>query len=148
MLLKCTYGPEEPLSSRYLKTRFIVERYGALTAALDAMQGLIFAHLILLVFFCFKAVSTTAPMKRAVLPEDKSIRIATYNLRYDSMPNNITVQQTLASLPDPLVTPTYLSLEGEQPWSTRRIRVWQNLLSEGVVLFGEFRGGSLMYSWY
>lgn len=106
------------------------------------MQGLIFAHLFLLGFFCLKAVSTAAPWKRAVMPENKSIRIATYNLRFDSMPNNITVQQTLASLPDPLVAPTYLSLEGEQPWSTRRIRVWQNLLSEGVVLFGESHGGS------
>ena len=67
----------------------------------------------------------------------QSMRVATYNLRYDSQPDDISVEQTLASLPDPLVAPTYLGARGEQPWSIRRIKIWQNLVSEGVVLFGE-----------
>lgn len=66
------------------------------------------------------------------------MRIATYNLRYDSMPNNITVQETLDSLPDPLVNPGYFSDTGEQPWSTRRTYVSRHLLSEGIVAAGTF----------
>ncbi|TFY76737.1 hypothetical protein EWM64_g7274 [Hericium alpestre] len=64
------------------------------------------------------------------------IRLASWNLRFDSMPNNITVQQSLAALPDPLQQPAFLGLSGEQPWSTRRIRVAQRLLSEKIVLAG------------
>ncbi|OBZ76931.1 hypothetical protein A0H81_03050 [Grifola frondosa] len=52
------------------------------------------------------------------------------------MPNNITVQQSLSSLPDPLVQPVYLGYSGEQPWSTRRIKVAQHLLAESPVLSG------------
>ncbi|KAI0340288.1 hypothetical protein BDW22DRAFT_1334331 [Trametopsis cervina] len=62
------------------------------------------------------------------------MRISTYNLRYDSQPDNITVQQTLANLPDPLVAPQYLANTGEHPWSTRRIKVAEHLLHSGVVM--------------
>ncbi|GJE93090.1 endonuclease/exonuclease/phosphatase family protein [Phanerochaete sordida] len=65
-----------------------------------------------------------------------SIRIATYSLRYDSKPDNITVEQTLESLSDPMTAPKYMRKSGEQPWSTRRIKIWQTLVGEGVVLFG------------
>ncbi|KAJ7836915.1 Endonuclease/exonuclease/phosphatase [Mycena olivaceomarginata] len=65
-----------------------------------------------------------------------AFRLVTYNLRFDSMPNNITVQQSLASLPDPLIQPNYLSLTAEQPWSLRRIRVAEHLISEGIILAG------------
>lgn len=99
------------------------------------LEGLIFAHLFLLGFFCLKAASSVV-WKRAVMPANGSVRVATYNLRFDSMPDNITVQQTLAALPDPLTAPPFLGKTGEQPWSTRRIKVWQDLMSEGVVLFG------------
>ncbi|KAI0634548.1 Endonuclease/exonuclease/phosphatase [Trametes polyzona] len=64
------------------------------------------------------------------------MRVASYNLRYDSMPDNITVQQSLASLPDPLQAYTFFGKKGEQPWSTRRIKVFEHLQSEGVVLAG------------
>ena len=66
----------------------------------------------------------------------QSFRISTYNLRYDSMPNNITVAETLSSLPDPLTPPAYYGDKGEQPWSTRRVKVYQHLDQEGVVLAG------------
>ena len=64
----------------------------------------------------------------------QEMRVSTYNLRYDSMPNNITVQQSLASLPDPLQQIDYYALSGEQPWSTRRIKVYQHLNNEGPVV--------------
>ncbi|KAF7350818.1 Endo/exonuclease/phosphatase domain-containing protein [Mycena sanguinolenta] len=64
------------------------------------------------------------------------MRFVTYNLRYDSRPDNITVQQSLAALPDPLVGPGYHRLHGEQPWSLRRLRVAEHLISEGIVLAG------------
>ncbi|KAF7795809.1 hypothetical protein EIP86_006976 [Pleurotus ostreatoroseus] len=100
------------------------------------MQGIILAQLVLLTFFCFKASSslTARPLPRSASPTTSDMRISTYNLRYDSMPDNITVQQTLSSLPDPLVVPTYFGDQGEQPWSTRRIKVAEHLLHEGVVM--------------
>ncbi|EIN14553.1 mannose-6-phosphatase [Punctularia strigosozonata HHB-11173 SS5] len=66
----------------------------------------------------------------------RGFRIATHNLRFDSMPDNITVQQSIAALPDPLTQPAFLALSGEQPWSTRRIKIAQHLISEGLSLFG------------
>ncbi|KAJ7664263.1 Endonuclease/exonuclease/phosphatase [Mycena rosella] len=64
------------------------------------------------------------------------LRIVTYNLRYDSQPDNITVQQSLDRLPDPLTGPGYFRKRGEQPWSLRRLRVAEQLLGEGIVLAG------------
>ncbi|KAJ6512384.1 Endonuclease/exonuclease/phosphatase [Mycena vulgaris] len=64
------------------------------------------------------------------------MRFVTYNLRYDSQPDNITVQQSLDTLPDPLTAPGYLRKSGEQPWSIRRLRVAEQLLGEGIVIAG------------
>lgn len=66
-----------------------------------------------------------------------ALRIGTYNLRYDSKPDNITVAQSLASLPDPLQAVPYLAESGEQPWSTRRLHIAEQILGENVSLFGE-----------
>lgn len=103
---------------------------------LPNMQGVIIIHLVLLTFFCFKATSSLAswPTRRAANSTASSMRISTYNLRFDSMPDSITVQQSLSSLPDPLVAPAFLGISGEQPWSTRRIKVAEHLLHEGVVM--------------
>lgn len=71
--------------------------------------------------------------------QDMPIRIATYNLRYDSQPDNITVKNSLDALTksDPLIgPPRYLGKSGEQPWSTRRIKVAQQILSEGPDVIG------------
>jgi hypothetical protein len=68
-----------------------------------------------------------------------AMRIATYNLRYDSMPDNITVQQSLSTLPNPLTEPLFLHNRGEQPWSKRRINIAHHILSENVDIFCEER---------
>jgi len=68
------------------------------------------------------------------------MRFATYNLRFDSQPDNITVQESIASLQDPLQAPALLSITTEQPWSARRIRIAEQLLAEGVVIAGEQDG--------
>jgi hypothetical protein len=67
-----------------------------------------------------------------------AMRFVTYNLRYDTQPDNITVQQSLDSVStaDPLEPPTYLALTGEQPWSLRRLRVADILLKADIVLAG------------
>ncbi|KAF9781131.1 Endonuclease/exonuclease/phosphatase [Thelephora terrestris] len=60
-----------------------------------------------------------------------------YNLRYDCKPDQIAVKDSIARLPDPSLQPSYLSLAGkEQPWSSRRIRIAQDLLRECVALAG------------
>ncbi|KAF9477733.1 hypothetical protein BDN70DRAFT_880842 [Pholiota conissans] len=66
------------------------------------------------------------------------MKLASYNVRYDIKPDNITVQQSLDSLAttDPLKPPIYLALTEEQPWSTRRLRVAEILLNEDVALIG------------
>ncbi|KAF8632791.1 hypothetical protein AX15_001690 [Amanita polypyramis BW_CC] len=63
-----------------------------------------------------------------------NMRVITYNLRYDALPDNLTVQDSLNALPDPLIEPRYLATHNEQPWSTRRIRVAENALSFGIDL--------------
>lgn len=84
----------------------------------------------------YTMVSTLVTAQNATQPTN--IRLGTWNLRFDSMPDNITVQESLDALPDPLVQPAFLNLTGEQPWSTRRIKVAQRLIGEGVVLQGAF----------
>ncbi|KAF8720416.1 hypothetical protein AX14_010993 [Amanita brunnescens Koide BX004] len=60
------------------------------------------------------------------------MRVVTYNLRYDALPDNLTVQDSLDALPDPSSEPNYLNVHQEQPWSTRRIRIAENLLSSNI----------------
>jgi hypothetical protein len=67
-----------------------------------------------------------------------AMRIASYNLRFDSHPDNITVQQTIDSLRDPLRQPTFLEITTEQPWSTRRVRVAEHILSNGIAIVGGY----------
>jgi len=64
-----------------------------------------------------------------------AFRLATWNLRFDALPDNITVAESIASLPDPLTPIAYLSKSGEQPWSLRRLLVAERVLSEGTALF-------------
>ncbi|CAK5275073.1 unnamed protein product [Mycena citricolor] len=71
-----------------------------------------------------------------LLAHSQAMRFVTYNLRYDSRPDTISVAQSLTHLPDPLDSPRYLAKAGEQPWSTRRLRVAEHLLGEGIVLAG------------
>ncbi|KAG8715930.1 hypothetical protein FRC08_010014 [Ceratobasidium sp. 394] len=53
------------------------------------------------------------------------IRLTTWNLRYDSQPDNKTIPDTLASLPDRLREPLifYPVAWEERPWSLRRVGV-------------------------
>ncbi|KIY67302.1 DNase I-like protein [Cylindrobasidium torrendii FP15055 ss-10] len=64
------------------------------------------------------------------------MRIATYNLRYDSQPDAIPVDKSIAAIPDQLKEQPYYALSGEQPWSQRRLRVAEQLMSENIVIAG------------
>lgn len=72
------------------------------------------------------------------------MRIVTYNLRFDSIPDKTTLRESLDILnsADPLQEPAYLNTHAEQPWSIRRIRIAEHLLSEGIVLAGTLTGGA------
>ncbi|SJL14696.1 uncharacterized protein ARMOST_18162 [Armillaria ostoyae] len=63
-----------------------------------------------------------------------SLRLATYSLRYDWQPDQITIPDS--ALGNPLAQDTFLGLSGEQPWSTRRLHVAEHLLSEDIVIAG------------
>jgi len=65
------------------------------------------------------------------------VRIMSWNLRFDSMPDNITVAETIASLPNPITEPAaFLNITDEQPWSMRRIKVAQRIIGEEVQILG------------
>ena len=96
-------------------------------------------------FLSFSAMSFAALLgflsaALALVPQGvaagQTMRVASYNIRFDSMPNNITVNETLAALPDPLTAPKFFGAKGEQPWSTRRVKVYQYIDSEDAVLAG------------
>ena len=68
------------------------------------------------------------------------IRLTTWNLRYDSQPDNITVSNTLSNLTDPLVEPDpyYADADNEKPWSRRRVGVSALLEFQGSNIICEF----------
>ena len=67
-----------------------------------------------------------------------NIRLATWNLRYDTMPDNTSIEETLDRLPGKLEPPKrYSNVTKEYPWSERRIKVAKQLLSEDIVLAGK-----------
>ena len=108
------------------------------SASMLPFSGWQWLTLIVLIGCTYTMASAASSSSSPTSSSSTQIRIASWNLRYDSMPNNITVQQTLASLADPLQQPAFFNLTGEQPWSTRRIKVAQRLLSENIVLAGGF----------
>ncbi|KAH3666456.1 hypothetical protein OGAPHI_003452 [Ogataea philodendri] len=63
---------------------------------------------------------------QATVAQETNLRIQSWNLRYDSKPNDITVQQTIEGLNSTLpidVDTKWFSNYTEQPWSSRRIGV-------------------------
>ncbi|KAL1718203.1 Endonuclease/exonuclease/phosphatase [Schizophyllum commune] len=72
----------------------------------------------------------------STIPSSSAMRVGSWNLRYDSQPDNITVAESLAALGDPLQEPAYLQNTSERPWSTRRVRVAELLLNKGVEVIG------------
>ena len=66
------------------------------------------------------------------------LKLVTWNLRFDSKPDNITVDQSLQSLPGPFDEPVFSNDSTEKPWSMRRIKVAELILQSGVVIAGEF----------
>lgn len=66
----------------------------------------------------------------------RKMRLLTWNLRFDSQTDDISVKETLESLPDPLTAPKFMGRKREQPWSSRRIRVAQEIRGSGVSVIG------------
>lgn len=67
---------------------------------------------------------------------DLPIRLVTYNVRYDSQPDNITVAQSLDNLPQHPSPPSrFYPNTTEQPWSTRRLYIANDILSNHATIF-------------
>jgi len=61
----------------------------------------------------------------------------TWNVRLDALPDNITLAESIAALPDPVAQPAeFYAVNGEQPWSARRMRIYERILTEEVDIFG------------
>ncbi|KAF8295421.1 mannose-6-phosphatase [Clavulina sp. PMI_390] len=77
--------------------------------------------------------ATTNPSGAEIQP----FTICSWNLRYDSQPNSVTVAQSIANLPDPLKAPArYLTNTNERPWSERRIPVANTLSQSSSDIIG------------
>lgn len=70
---------------------------------------------------------------------EQTFRFMSYNFRYDSKPDNVTVQQTIDSLPQGLpATPTvFYPNTDELPWSTRRIGITNEILFPRTDILGK-----------
>jgi endonuclease/exonuclease/phosphatase family metal-dependent hydrolase len=66
------------------------------------------------------------------------LKIASWNIRYDCLPNNITIQESLDALVNPMIPPKsyFNGASKEQPWSTRRISVAQTVKSLNPDIIG------------
>lgn len=65
------------------------------------------------------------------------LKLLTWNLRYDSKPDTIPLEETLSNLPDNLLPPQRREKPyKEEPWSMRRIYVAKHLLNSGVTVAG------------
>ena len=75
---------------------------------------------------------------RNATAQDTTLRFLSYNVRYDSMPDNITVNQTIATLPSSLPSDPaeYYANVTEQPWSTRRLKIANDILFNQVDVYG------------
>lgn len=62
--------------------------------------------------------------------------LLSYNLRFDALPDDITVKQSLDSQEDPLILPNFLHSSGEKPWSLRRMRIAEQILGESPLIAG------------
>jgi hypothetical protein len=63
----------------------------------------------------------------------------TWNIRWDTQPDNITIEQSLAALDgNDIQTPaSYYPNTNERPWSTRRFPLAERVLWEGVSVMGK-----------
>lgn len=66
-----------------------------------------------------------------------SLRILSYNVRYDSMPDDVSVQRSLDQLAQGVPSePEYYANTTEQPWSLRRLYIANDILFNRADLFG------------
>ncbi|GJJ06205.1 hypothetical protein Clacol_000394 [Clathrus columnatus] len=77
----------------------------------------------------------------ALMPQptvSRTVRGMSWNLRYDSMPDNITIPESIAALNgNDIQTPTaYYPDTNERPWSQRRIPVSNTVNFAGVSILG------------
>lgn len=77
----------------------------------------------------------------ALMPQStlsQTVRSMSWNLRYDSMPDNVTIAQSIAALNgNDIQTPTaYYPDTNERPWSQRRIPVSNTVDFAGVSILG------------
>lgn len=70
--------------------------------------------------------------------KEATLRFLTYNVRYDSQRNDISVQQTLDSLNSglPVKPSPFYGNSSERAWSQRRIGVSNEILWPKVDVFG------------
>lgn len=67
----------------------------------------------------------------------KTLHFMSYNVRYDSIPDDISVNQSLHALPKTIPSaPKYYANMTEQPWSLRRLYVANDVFFNDIDLLG------------
>lgn len=66
----------------------------------------------------------------------------TLSPQFDALPDSITVNQSIASIPDPLTQPAFYGhpSTSEVPWSSRRLYITETVISEGAAMFSACAG--------
>ncbi|GJJ06204.1 hypothetical protein Clacol_000393 [Clathrus columnatus] len=86
-------------------------------------------------------VALVATLGLALLPQpalSQTINGMTYNIRFDSLPDNVTIAQSIAALNgNDIQTPSaFYPNTNERPWSQRRIPLVNGIKNAGVNMFG------------
>lgn len=93
-------------------------------------------HIVVASFLALAAASQSA-LASSELGMAADLRVMSFNVRYDSKPDDISVQQSLDQLSQGIPSePAYYTNTTERPWSLRRLYVANDILFNKVDLFG------------
>lgn len=71
------------------------------------------------------------------LEAQHALRFMSYNVRFDSRPDSVSVDDSLHALPKGLpFEPVYYANSTEQPWSRRRLYIANDILFNRIDLYG------------
>lgn len=95
---------------------------------------------LLLLLCCTEFCSAMSTTQQTIIAScnPTTLRFLSYNVRYDSMPDNISLNESLSKLPTgvPEQPSKYYHNLTEQPWSTRRHYIANDILFNNVDIYG------------
>lgn len=103
-----------------------------------------FAHFGALLICLAQLVMPVNASQKAIVSSERragelhTLRFMSYNVRFDSQPDSLSVHDSLHSLPSRSTSaPIYYANNTEQPWSLRRLYVANDIIFNHVDIFGK-----------